>query len=447
MLGVRAVGLPTIRTGSKTEYFFLIITFRLLMDYMYRSVMATSFGYMGFDYHSNVGMAVLSWLVLLIGARLLYRAYRNKESYVSFEVVFLLFVMSFVPFTSMLGSDALETPFIICNTLFWLFFLTFTVSFRKKKRNRESIKANRFGLDDMHLKVLAVIFALIVLYVSGRYTRFRFNLNILKVYEYRAEAKSNQLPTWLSYAFSWTRTVNTILIAYFIRRKMKLWTVGACLVQLLSFGYDGSKSTLFLLVLAVGVNLLPRFDMGKMNTWALRGITALIALLAIHYYLTGNIVAISVFIRRVFYLPVRIAKDYLDFFTKHQPDYFRQSFLRHFGIKSPYPTSIPYLIGDVYFNQPDMSANNGLISDAITNLGYVGIFVFPLLYSFMFRILDKSSEGLDPRMFITVGIYLSLVMTNSFFFSILLTHGLIVTIVVMFFMKRDGRQTVLIDYL
>lgn len=436
MSRLRIVGINGIRKDGRIEYYSLNILFRLMMDYIYRNVIATTYAYMGFDFHPSVPTKIVSWIVLFIGAKLVLKAYQNHEKAVSYEVVFLLFFMSFVPFTSMIGFGALKSDFVICNTIFWFLLMFFSVTITKKGILQK--KTNfKIALSDVHLRILAFIFAIIVLYVSGRYAHFRMNFNLLDVYELRADARNNNLPLWLTYIFSWSRTLNPILIAYFIRQKKKKWAIGCCIIQLLSFGYDGSKSTLFLLILSICISILPSFEMNSMNKWALRGITALITLLVLHFIITKNYVPISILIRRVFYLPVRISKEYFDFFTRNQPDYFRQSFLRYLGLKSPYSVSIPFLIGGEYFNAPTMSANNGLIADAITNLGHIGIVIYPIFLSFVFRMLDKSAANLDSRIYVTVGIYLSLVMTNSFIFTILFTHGLIIAMIVLRLMKRD----------
>ena len=430
-----ALSSPEAWLSRKAEYCLLIILFRLLMDYMYRHVIATVYAYAGFQYNPSIWLMLLSWLLLLVGTVMTYKAYKNPGNRVSLEVVFLLFLMSFVPFTSMVGSGAVGQKFIVCNSIYWLLFLILCVSLSKNSVLRP--KTGKTGIGDLQLQMLAMVFAFVVLYVSGRYAHFRLNFNLLNVYEFRSEASSNRLPLWLTYLFSWSRMINTILIAYFIRRKKKAWAIGCCFIQLLSFGYDGSKSTFFLLMIAVGVNLLPHFDMTTMNKWALRGLTGLAALLVVHYIVTGNFIPISVLIRRVFYLPVQLSEHYVDFFTTHEPDYFRQSFLRYFGAKSPYEQQIPYMIGDVYYNKPTMGANNGLIGDAVANLGYIGLVVFPIFISLIFKLLNNNSAGLDARIFITVGFYLAMVMTNSFIFTILLTHGLIVTMIVLRNMKRD----------
>lgn len=177
--------------------------------------------------------------------------------------------------------------------------------------------------------------------------------------------------------------------------------------------------------------------MNMLNKWLLRGVVVSVAFCAFIYRFTRNYLPISIIVRRVFYLPVRISKDYFAFFSTNTPDYFKQSFLRYFGFKSEYSLSISNMMGDLLFHSAGTSANNGLISDAMANLGYSGIIVFPLLIAVVLKLLDRSSKDLDSRIYATVALYIALTLTNSFLFTILMTHGLIVTILILGMMKRN----------
>ena len=422
---------------NKAEYYILIVIYRLLLDFAYSKIIYPIYAYAGFEYNRNPVLYVFSWLLLLISAKPVLSAYRNKENKISFEILFLLYLMSLVPFSSMMAFGAQKGNFVIANIIYWA-FLFFFILHRSllvgHKAEGFSVGIRKLG--DTQLIAIALVLGLITIYVSGKYAHFRMNFNLLGVYELRSEAGNNNLPTVFQYLFGWGRTIGSILIAYFIRKKKYGWAVFCVLFELLSFGYDGSKSTFFLLILAVGINFLPRMGMEKINKWVLRGFVILVCCCNLIYIIMGNYIPASIIVRRVLYLPVEIARNYFDFFTTHQPDYLKQSFLRYFGAHSNYePLSL--MIGRIYYDAPTMGANNGLISDAVANFGYLGILIYPMVISAVFKWLDRSAKGLDPRIYVTVAVYVSLVMTNSFFTTILLTHGLLVAIIVLSMMKRE----------
>ena len=419
------------------EYFAILILLRIALDLTYESAISTRFAYMGFFNRTSMNWKAVSWLVFLAGNCTAYKAYTNSDNCLSLEILFMLYIISFVPFTSMIAFGAYEPSYLAANVIYWTFLFLFGMM-RWPWRSGKKIVLFRNGskkLGDAQIMMLSLVFAAVVLYVSGRYARFRLNFNLLAVYEFRTEAASNKLPKVLIYLFSWSRNLNAVIIAYFIRRKKHLWAAFSSFIQLIAFGYDGSKSTFILLILAIIISFLPAFSLQELNKWFLRGVAISTAICLIVYLSSGNYLLISLFTRRVFYMPARLAKDYFSFFSENTPDYFRQSFMRFFGFSSPYP-NIATMIGREYFGY-DMGANNGLIADAMTNLGYGGIVVFPALISMVLKLFDRSSKGLDPRIYATVSVYVAMVLTNSFLFVSLLTHGLLVTILLLAAMKRD----------
>lgn len=416
-------------------YFLLIFLYRVLLDITYKNVISIYYAYAGFESKNSFSYLALSWFILFFFAVVCRRFYINKTEKLSYEIFFALFLISIVPFTTMTAFGSCSLSFVAANSCYWLLFCCFISSINwGRKRIRWKV-GNIKKLGDVQIELFAILMFLVVLYISGRYTGFRFNFNLLNVYEYREEARLNQLPTVLVYLFSWSRMLNSIFIAYFIWQKKWPWVAVGILTQLLSFGYDGSKTTLLLMLVVVIINLIPTFNSHSMNKWLLISFDGLVAFCLIWFLISKDYTLISLFVRRVLFIPVQIGTNYWDFFTTHIPDFFRQSFLRYLGFKSPYP-SIAYMIGDIYSHRIT-SANNGLISDAVANMGKIGVVIMPFFNAFVFSLLDKSANGLDTRLYITVALYVALTMTNSFIFTILLTHGLLITIILLSTMKRD----------
>ena len=407
-----------------------------MLDYCFGSVISTTFAYDGFYNQKSLILAIISWVVLAVFSKLCKNAYDNSENKASYEVVYMLFLITFVPFTSMLCYGNTPTQFTILNIIFW-FELLVLVQIKNTRNTQLSLKINGTGIvGEGQIRFITIISAAVVLYISGKYTHFRFNFSVTNVYELRADAASFSVPTFLTYLYSWTRNLNSILLAYYMRRKKKGWTMFCIFIQLLNFGIDGSKTTLFLLLFVVIINLLPKVKLSKMNKWVLIGFCSLMAVCVFANAVLNNVWPISLFVRRVLYVPVKISVAYVDFFTKNVPDFFRQGFLRRFGFESPYPP-LSYMIAKVYWNEIS-AANNGLISDAITNMGIAGIFLFPVIFSAVLRWLDRSAKGLDIRIYLSVALYMSIVLSNSFLFTVLFTHGLLISIIVLKMMKREA---------
>ena len=95
------------------------------------------------------------------------------------------------------------------------------------------------------------------------------------------------------------------------------------------------------------------------------------------------------------------------------------------------------MIGEVYYNNPNTAANNGFISDAYLNLGWIGIIIMPFIIIWSLKFLDACSDGLDIKIFILSAITMSFIFISSSFFIILLTHGFIAVCIVLYLLPRD----------
>lgn len=437
------------RLYKGSSFLLLILLYRFVIDFAYDRVISTVFKYEGYKNNFTLQSEFISLVVLLVFSVVVFKIFKNEENEIANEVLLVLFLMSFVPFTSMFGFGAVTLSFVVSNVLFWIFLLFFTLIPIKDIpfKHHDSILL-KFGNNklsgSMQVKILTVLFGLVVLYVSGTYTGFRFNFSLSNVYALRSEAGTFDLPVLLKYLFSWTRTVNAVFIAYYIQKRQWYWAVFCFIIQLLNFGIDGSKTTLFFALFTVAISLVPNFTLQRLNKWIVSGFLGLSFACTVFYIGLSQVISfsiwpVSLFIRRVMFLPVYISSNYFDFFVTHTPDYYRQSFLRFFDFISPYG-DISYMIGEVFFKTVT-AANNGLISDAITNMGLFGIILAPFLYAVVFRILNHVSRGLDSKLYIAIAIYTTVVLVNTFLLRVLLSHGLLITIMLLSIMPKDTKET------
>jgi hypothetical protein len=407
-----------------------IFIYRLLLDVVYVNAITPIFGYSGFTATVNSFNYLISWLVLLLFIPIILSLY--KKTSLSSIILILLFLLSYIPFTCMAAFYSYNSSFIFSNILYWLSLFGFYKIIPKIKL--VGIKNDK--LTQLLLSVIIILFFLVVSYISWRYTGFRISINLLNVYDLREEATTFKLPAILSYIYSASKAVNPVLIVYFMSRK-KYYLAGSLIfIQLLSFSINGSKTVFFTTVLAVLLYWFYNDRHKSKIPWILSiimtiGITEL--------YITKSFLIINFLVRRVFFIPNLLNFYYYDFFSKYTPDYLRQSFLRHLGFESPY-IPIDNLIGAVYFNKADMGANNGLLSDAISNFGILGVLFMPLLLVIAFKIFDACTEGLDIKIYIISGITLTFIFISSFFFTILLTHGFIALCLILYLLPRSAKR-------
>ena len=157
------------------------------------------------------------------------------------------------------------------------------------------------------------------------------------------------------------------------------------------------------------------------------------------YFISGNYYISSLVVRRVFFIPALLDTYYFDFF-KDKPIYWSASFLSPF-IDYPYDLNPPHLIASHYFNKPEMSSNNGIISDGYTNFGWIGILVNIGIVSTIFSMIN--SLNINHKFF---GLFFVFFITllSSALPTVLITHGGIILILVSYlYLKDTGNQNYL----
>ena len=414
-------------------FIFTVVLYRLLLDWSYDAVISEVWLYAGFISNPDAVSVLLSWIFLAVitgfSLDFFFDEYR-----ISAKVMLVLFLLSAVPFTTLVAHRLCTMQFAFWNFLYFvLLFGSYHILVHCKP---VEVRIWKQPERDTVLKGITILFAIVILYVSGHYTGFRFNFSLSNVYELRAEAAQHSMSTLLSYLFSWSRALIPVCLGIFVHKKKPDMVLLCIIAQLLSFGFDGSKTPLFLAILAVIINILPRVIAEQINKYILIGVSAVVGLSLLIYLIFGNYIPCGYITRRVLFLPVQLETNYFDYFLDRTPDFFRASFLRHLGFQTPYP-DLDNIIGAVYYNQPDMNCNSGLLSDAVSNLGYLGIVCMPLVLSFVLVLLDKCSRGLDPRIYLTTSLSIAMTLINTNLFTALLTHGILMLMLLLAVTGRD----------
>lgn len=425
---------------SETICFPLLVAYRILLDFTYVKILSPTFAYAGFVNNATVGNGILSWTVFLMSL-ILWRNILINDRKISYEILFVLYLISFIPFTMLIAFGLFGDIYIIANFLYWC-VLMFCVQIPVKRKivfGFHLKNKNDIGKERAFLLSVLVFVILIISYVSGRYGSFRLSQSLFDIYEIREMAQNAGVSRLGNYLFGWTQVLLPLLISLYLKKKQFFFVALCMFFSILSFGFDGSKTAFFLVYLSFLINLLPNMHLIFLNvtfiTFLIMGIV--LGLLETVYFDTFYI--ISYFVRRSLCVPERLRSNYFDFFTHHTPDYFKSSFLRYFGFKSEYE-NIPRLISAVYSNGSQANANNGLISDAITNLGYIGILIMPIILAIVLRILDCVTEKMYYTIYLSLGIGIAFNLSNSFFFTVMLSHGLIILLYVLYRLKIYGKK-------
>lgn len=414
--------------------FLGIVTYRILLDIIYKNIIVPIFGYSGYIIKQSITLYVISWVILFLLIPLIIKS-NNDQDRPSSLIILIIALIAFVPFTTMVGYGLFSWYYILCNTIYWIFLFLFHRLFLKITMIR--VKAPNKAFDNVIIIVIGIIFSIVSLFISWKYTRFRFTFNLLNVYDLRKETNSFNLPLIIEYVFSASKAINPLLLVYAFNKKKYVVSSLILIVQLLSFGINGMKSVFFITLLVILVFLFYKEKYMYKIPWMCSGV-CLVGLF--EFIIFKSFFIVNVLIRRMMFLTNMLNAYYFDFFVNNPPDYFRQSILRYVGIKSPYP-DIRHMIGNIYFSRPEMGANSGLISDAITNFGVIGIVIMPFLITIALRFFDNCVKGLDKRFYVALCVLVAYYFISSFFFTILLTHGFLALCIVFYILPRDSKAT------
>lgn len=419
--------------------FFMIcaILYKYLLGQVYSYIVNPVFEYSGFINQGTSVTQFVSWAFFLCSLFLWKKIFEN-DSLISLEILFLLFLISFTPFTVLIGYGIFEKQYIVFNVIYWCVLLILMQLPIKVESGHRLYLKFPFRIDNgrTFLKIIFLAVVCIIIFVSGYYGDFRIDLGLLNVYERRQMASEAGMPTMLSYLMGWAQVLLPICIGIFIKVRQWLWAVSGIFIAVLSFGFDGSKTAFLLILLAVILNFLPNTGLRRLNGGVLLVANSGMVLSIVEYRIWHTFLLASFTIRRVMFVPELLRSNYFDFFAHHTPDYFRGSFLRHFGFRTEYK-NLPQMISALYYpDLPVSNANNGLISDAMTNLGYVGIFFMPVLIVVIMKLLERWSDKMYFTVYLSFGTGVAFSLSNSFLFTALMSHGMLAAMLMMHRLNR-----------
>jgi hypothetical protein len=168
----------------------------------------------------------------------------------------------------------------------------------------------------------------------------------------------------------------------------------------LNFGFTSNKQYLFLPFFIFGIYLVlkSRFLIQKI----IAGFIFLIAFAIIIDYFWLEVWAKAIIIDRFLLLPAQLNFYYYDFFSQNPKIFWTDSKWLLIGkiFDYPYSLPLPMVIGDTYFNNPEINANTGWIGSGYAHAGFLGMTVYAIVIGLVFKYLDFKVKTLDKNFII-----------------------------------------------
>tara|TARA_R110000868_G_scaffold205840_3_gene454479 strand:+ start:1561 stop:2847 length:1287 start_codon:yes stop_codon:yes gene_type:complete len=257
------------------------------------------------------------------------------------------------------------------------------------------------------------------------------NLLLIDIYKTR-DLFSNVGNLYTAYTYSWFSIIiipALIVFSIFYKNRIVLLLSIAMLIFLFLFG--AQKSVFFGLTIVL---IFYYKDYLQKIKYVLVGTLSIVVLGIISSLLLNSDLILIYTIRRVFMLPSLLDFVYFDFFNEN---YLYWSEVVGDIFKTyPYSENHSRIIGEVYFNSSEISANNGIISDGYMNFGMLGVFLNILVVSAFYSAINHLN--ISNKFF---GLYFlfTIAILSSSLSTVLLTHGGIILLFISIIFLKDSK--------
>lgn len=414
---------------STIRAFLSLVLFKVALDLSYYFVISPFWSYSGFVLRLNSLKLVESYLLLFIIFALMPKSVKKLSNI----MVWLLILLSYIPMLTVFAFRDEVRIYMYGVTGFWiLVFLLLhtpmpTVSLAPLKQAR-IIRYSIF-----------ICLTVIVFLMVYKYLGISFNFDLSKVYDIRSEQPLSAIPMG-GYLIRWVaRIINPIFFALFIIKRKWLLVGLIIFLQIWLFSVTGHKSQLFTLpfVLALMWIITRRNPLAYMGM----GLVAIVLIGMLSYWLADSLMISSLFTRRILLAQAKLSFYYYDFFSQNELVYLSASRLGFF-LDYPYHLSPAHLIGEVYFGNPEMNANTGVVGNAFMDFGFTGLALYSILLVIILKLVDTCSRRIDFRVGIAAIAMLAMSLTNGALTSVFLTGGLLLALILLYLLPKENSRYV-----
>lgn len=341
----------------------IFIAYKIVLTLLYAFVQYPLFGYSGYYRDFSLVRMLVGWLAYMGTACVI----RNKKEDICTAFVYSIFLLSIAPFIVLYEFDASYSLWMILIQVACLLLMHGVFSLKMKAP---------FAFHGISYKNGALRWtATIVILSYFIYSLWRFGLPGVEAFSFydvsivRSEVELSTLESVMQNIAC--KVVCPLYMIIAMKEKKWAFFGFALLVQCYTYSVTGFKTYLFIPLVVIGVQMIPKLSVKKT---ILAGLPTGLTVMGLLHMLTRSRMLYALIGDRMIFMPARIKYSYFDYFSQHDFARFSQNTLsKLLGVRSNYDIPVPYLIGDKYFSKPEMWTNAGFMADAYANLGIAGI--------------------------------------------------------------------------
>lgn len=420
----------------RLRFVFACFFVKLSFDLAYASYLQVDFGahfLTPFPLKFSILRYIESNLWVLMVAMIVPFNSRNMSG--SFFACALIFL--FLPLATMFGMDYERTRMTLALTTLAI-FVSYIASAAKFTPLRIPVPANGRTFATM-ICALSLLYFLALSAATG--TLFRMNFNLDLIYILRGEAENVLDVGILGYLNLWTQKVLTpFLLAIGLSRRSWWMIILATMMHVVYFGVTQHRMHLFVPALVVLVWYVYKRGFSFATGFLIIGLgVAMSTTLAIF---SGLEFVGAVMLRRAFFVGASVTDSWVNFFLERPKVFFSDNLLSSVVVNDYTGVPLPYYLGDYFQPGLDLAFNAGLVATGYAQLGVIGVAFYALILGLFLRSVNALIRSGVPVFMPAAIIFLPLriAWVDSDLFTALLSHGLIVSLVMVWLYGRYDRR-------
>lgn len=431
-LNIPSISLARILTVSA------LLAYPILLFWVYRDVISPIYSYMAYVYYApeDYTALIVGYVLAVLPAFFMPLALRPVGS----VAIWILYLLVYVPsqiVPSVVVHIDLESMLALQLALFAGLVIIQVANYLPTMVVPTFMPAALFLLGIIGWYVATVI---ILVYYYGVPTSLP---SFSTVYDVRLDLRdvTSSLPIFVGYIWAWFgQVLNPLLVGYGAKARRPVLTALGFAGQIYIYGLSGAKYSLFSVLLALALLLLLKCWSNTGGAIMAIGASLLVLVSVAIDRILHTTWLVALFVQRLIITPGLLTAYYHEYFSRNPRGHFSGSILSPV-FDFPYPMDIPFIIGTTYFKSSETRANANLWADGTANYGIGGILFVSLLTAIVIWMFNSLANG---RSYLLVGImtgFVAFTLTSAAFFTSLLTHGIVLTLIAVALFPSETRVT------
>lgn len=398
----------------------IVILFRVILELCFTDFVVPVYEHEGYNHSVNPVKYAESWVLFFLLLVMIPQSV-ERPSHFYLNYFFLCF---FAPLLILFGLSDSDRTFI--------YYAVFVFIIIRVVSTGRYFQIPRVKQGRAVLSVVISFFLISVtgwMFVSGGLSLF--NLDLMRVYDFRDEAGGLIDVGPMAYANTWsTNVIGPAAFAVALLKRKFFVALLLLSLFVLWFGINTHKSVLFFPVVAIFL-----WAWLSRSSWMIYLPAALCVVLGGGLWLSiifdNNFIG-GMLIRRVFFVPPMLALTYFDFFSTNNFVFWSSSVLSDL-IDYPYFTEPAKLIG--HHLGWNAHANNSFLATGFMHAGFLGMALYGVVIGVIFKLIDSMTRYRLPvwvALSVTFGPMHTLLI-NADLLTSLLSHGLGLAVMLLLF--------------